>query len=141
MIRLATEQDIPRLVEMGRRFRGETSYAKYLSDNPEKMAQTAKMLLKQGGIVLVEENENIVGMLGYILHDHFLSGEKYAGEVFWWVEPEYRGVGLALLREAENRARQAGATQMQMIAPTKQVAAVYRYFGYGYVESTFQRAL
>ena len=43
----------------------------------------------------------IVGMLGFIIHDHFISGEKVAGEVFWWMEPEHRGDGLKLLDETK----------------------------------------
>jgi GNAT superfamily N-acetyltransferase len=61
--------------------------------------------------------------------------------VLWWVEPEHRGDGLRLLREAESRAKLANAKYMQMIAPTEAVETVYKRLGYQYVESTYQRAL
>lgn len=141
MIRMAKEADIPRLVEMGQRFRGETSYAKHLADNPEQMAQLGRMLLARDGLILSEKNGKINGMFGYVMHAHFISGETFAGEVFWWQEPESRGDGLRLLREAEKLAKARGAKYMHMIAPTAQVARVYEHFGYEFIESTFQRAL
>ena len=37
------------------------------------------------------EDGAIVGMLGFIhAPTTFISGERVAGEVFWWTEPEHR---------------------------------------------------
>jgi GNAT superfamily N-acetyltransferase len=141
MIRLAAEPDIPRLVEMGRRFREETGYRAHIAENPAKMAQLAAQLAANGGLLVSERDGRLVGMLGYILFDHFLSGEMVAGEVFWWVEPEHRGAGVRLLIEAERRARAAGASRMQMIAPTDKVGQFYQRVGYEYVESAYQKNL
>lgn len=141
MIRTALESDIPRMVEMGMRFRNETSYAQYLAGNAEKQTELGKTLIAKDGLIVSERNGQLVGMLGFIIHYHFISGEKVAGEVFWWVEPEHRGDGLRLLREAEKRARAAGAKYMHMIAPTDQVATVYKRLGYEFVEATYQRSL
>jgi GNAT superfamily N-acetyltransferase len=141
MIRPATKADIPRMVEMGEHFRKESSYNDYLAKNPEKMATLAQTLIDADGVLLAERDGNVVGMIGYILHDHFISGEKFAGEVFWWVEPQYRGEGIKLMREAEKRARLAGAKHMQMIAPNEKVALVYERLDYEFVEATYQRSL
>ena len=141
MIRLAGEADIPRLVEMGKRFRGSTTYAGHIAENLDRMANTAARLAATDGVLVSERDGRIVGMLGYILFDHFLSGELIAGEVFWWVEPEHRGDGVRLLFEAEKRARAAGALRMQMIAPTDRVAAVYQKLGYEFVEAAYQKTL
>lgn len=136
IVRDAIEADIPRLVEMGRRFRSETSYSKYLADNPERMAQLGRQLLAKDGLLLAERDGAIVGMLGFIVHSHFISGEIAAGEVFWWMEPEFRGDGLKLVDEAKRRARLAGALYLDMIAPSKRVARLYQHLGYEFVEST-----
>src|SRR5271154_2715246 len=133
MIRNATSEDIPRMVEMGQQFLAESTYSKFLSNNPVQMAHLMELILKGGEILVSEDSGKIVGMIGYFLHDHFISGEKFSGEVFWWVSPEYRGVGLQLLKTAEHHAKRAGAKKMQMIAPTKRVEAVYRYLGYDFV--------
>lgn len=141
MVRLATENDIPRLVEMGRHFRNETSYAAFLAENPEKMAELGRNLLKVDGLLLAEHAGEIIGMLGFIVHDHFISGERVGGEIFWWVEPNHRGDGLRLLHEAEKLCKQRGAASMQMIAPTAQLEHVYQRLRYSYVEATYQKKL
>jgi GNAT superfamily N-acetyltransferase len=141
MIRLASEADIPRLVEMGVRFRRETEYAQHFDENPEQMARLLQQLIAGDGVLVSEREGRLVGMIGYVLFPHFLSAEMTAGEVFWWTEPEHRGIGIRLLREAERRAKQAGAQRFQMIAPNEQVASMYRRLGYGFVEATYQRYL
>ena len=141
MIRQATASDVPRLVEMGRRFRSETGYARVLAENPQKMTELATQLTSLGCLLVSERAGQLVGMLGYFVYPHFISGEQTAGEVFWWVEPECRGEGVKLLREAEKRARESGAERMQMIAPTDRVANLYKRLGYEFVEASYQRSL
>lgn len=139
MIREATHVDLPRIVEMGRTFRRDSTYVNYLIDNPERMAELATQLIDKNGLLVSESEGIIVGMLGYIVYSHFISGELVAGEVFWWVEPNYRGHGLRLLHEMEARAKKAGAKHIQMIAPNQRVASLYERLKYEFVESTYQR--
>lgn len=105
------------------------------------MRELGEALLKSDGLLVSERGTELTGMLGFILHNHFISGEIFAGEVFWWVEPEHRGDGVRLLREAERRAKAGGARHLQMIAPSAKVAEFYGRTGYDFVESTFQKAL
>lgn len=140
-LRLAREADIPRLIEMGERFRAGSSYERHLAANPEQMTKMAAQLIAVDGLLISERSGHITGMLGFLVFPHFLSGEVVGGEVFWWVEPEHRGDGLKLLREAERQATARGAKKMQMIAPTDQVARVYQHLGYDFVESAYQREL
>jgi GNAT superfamily N-acetyltransferase len=140
-IRPAVESDIPRMVDMGVKFNEQSPYSKHLKISREKVAAMGKQLIDANGLLVSERDGQIVGMIGFIVHNHFMSGETVAGEVFWWVEPEFRGDGLRLLKEAEKRAREAGAKKMHMIAPTDQVATVYERVGYDFVESTFQKSL
>jgi GNAT superfamily N-acetyltransferase len=141
MIRRAVDDDLDRLVEMGLRFHTETSYRDHVKANPQQMRTLAKQLADLGGLLVSTRSEKVVGMIGYVLFPHFLSCEMVAGEVFWWVEPEHRGEGIKLLREAEKRAKSAGAVKMQMIAPDGQVANIYQRLGYEFVESAYQRNL
>lgn len=140
MIRYARAEEIPQLVQMGRRFRS-LLYDEHIADNAAQMARMAAKLIEQDGLLVSERDGRVVGMIGFIVHDHFLSGERTGGEVFWWVEPEHRGEGLKLMREAEKQARARGAVKMQMVAPNEQVAKVYEHLGYTFVESAYQRAL
>lgn len=126
---------------MGLRFRRESEYREVLAENADKMMELASQLARSGCLVVSERGGRVVGMLGYVIFPHFLSGELVAGEVFWWVEPEERGEGLKLLRAAEERARSYGAKNFQMIAPNDRVGALYERLGYRRVETSFQRPL
>jgi hypothetical protein len=141
MIRLATLEDVPRLVEMGLNFRGTTSYEKLLRENPSKMKELAEKLIQCQALLVSERDGSLVGMLGFFIYDHFISGEKVAGEVFWWQEPGKRGDGLKLMKEFERIAKEAGAKQIQMVAPTDQVARVYKHMKYEFVEASYSRTL
>src|SRR5437762_11638475 len=101
MIREAREADLGRLVEMGQRFLRESSYKTHLSDNPEQMRKLAKDLTERNSVLVAEEDGQLIGMLGFLVYPHFLSGDLTVGEVFWYVEPEHRGAGVRLLRETE----------------------------------------
>jgi RimJ/RimL family protein N-acetyltransferase len=141
IVRDAVREDLPRLVEMGRNFREGSSYDSKLADNPEKMYQLGETLLAQKGLLLMERGGEVVGMLGFLIHSHFISGDIMAGEVFWWVEPSHRRDGVRLLKEMMRRGRAAGAKYIQMVAPNDKVANFYRRMGMSFVESTFQMEL
>lgn len=141
LIRSARKSDIPRVIEMGRRFYRESGYEKHLAENPDQMRCLAEQVMAANGLLVSECGGELTGMFGYVLFPHFISGELIAGEVFWWMEPESRGEGLNLLRVAEDKARSAGAKRMQMIAPNKQVARVYERLKYEFVEMAYQKTI
>src|SRR5262245_59761593 len=143
MIRAATLEDVPRLVEMGRQFREETEYRDLILDNPAQMQAMAERLV--GGpdsVVLVADNgTTLVGMIGLLLYPHHLSGEATVGEVMWWQHQEQRGAGVRLLREAERWAVEQGAVKMQMIAPSARIGAFNAKRGYRLMEWAYQKDL
>lgn len=141
MIRSAIIADIPRLVEMGQQFLAESSYRHKIANNPEKMSETVAWLIERGSVLVLEKAGELVGMMGYFTNLHFLSGEKVAGEVFWWVEPTQRGDGLRLIHEFERRAAADGVKHLHMIAPNDRVAGLYKRLGYEFVESTYQKTI
>lgn len=141
-IRKATPDDIPGLVEMGERMWAATPYASLIAKNTEQMRTLLLQLMGGSGAVLVAEHgKQIVGMLGMVVFSHPISAELTGGELFWWVEPEARGVGVSLLRAGQRFAEDAGAVKMQMVAPTQDVERLYSKLGYSKVETTYQREL
>jgi GNAT superfamily N-acetyltransferase len=140
-IRLAGVDEVERLVEMGERFHRESSYKEHVAHNHEQMIALATNLVAAGNILVMEFNGALVGMIGFMVLPHFLSGEVIGIEVFWWLEPEHRGEGKKLLKAAEDLARERGAKRMQMIAPNERVGVLYRRMGYEFVESAFQKTL
>lgn len=143
MIRQATEADIPRLIEMGLQFVAQTSYKDRIVIDPEKLAETIRLLLANpAGTILVAEKDGAVkGMIAMASHSHPFSGETIACEVVWWVDPDARGDGIRLLKAAEDWGRDIGAKRIQMIAPDLRVAQTYERLGYELIESSFQRSL
>lgn len=143
MIREATNADVPKLVEMGVRFL-RLYYAGKLKENREQMGKTVTALLTnpQGRMLVYENGNGIEGMLGLLVFPHYFSGEKVAGELVWWVDPEARGrAGMELLKQAEAEARALGAKWMQMVSPTERTAKLYERLGYAAIETTYQRSL
>lgn len=141
MIRFATTEDIPRCVEMGQRFHAETDYKNQVTIEPDALHKLGEQLVAKNGLLVSERGGQLVGMIGFVLFPHFFSGEMVAGEVFWWVDPEHRGEGPKLMKEAERHAREAGAKRMQMIAPNERVGTLYERCGYSFVETAYQKAL
>ena len=145
MIREASETDIPRIVELGRRFLLEGPYRELLKDDPEVLRNAFLSFLQnpQAKFLLFQEGSHTVGVLIFLLFPHYFTGEPTAGEVLWYVIPEARGgmAGLRLLNAAERLASSLGAKRMQMVAPTDRIAELYKRRGYGFVESTYQREL
>lgn len=131
-VREATVDDIPRLVQMGQRFRLETGYASRIAENTGQMSALSERLIAgEDGLLLVSDREGIVtGMLGVLVFPHHLSGALVAGELFFWVEPDHRGHGVRLLKQAETWARANGATAFHMMAPSPEVERLYQRLGY-----------
>jgi len=134
---------VPALVVMGQQFAQTAMYRDVLRENPEQMAIVAGNLIdhESGAILVLERDGILVGMIGLVCTPHFLSGDMYAGEVFWWVTPGQRGDGVRLLRAAESWAIERGAKTLQMIAPTERVGHFYARMGFTRTEISYQKEL
>jgi hypothetical protein len=146
IIRPADAADVPRIVEMGLAFR--RAHAAHLRENPGQMAQCAYWLIGGGGVLLVAEAPGsvLVGMLGLALITHPLSGDQFASELFWWVEPDARSgsrTGLRLLDAAESWARKHHAIGIHMVAlaSNPHISRLYAKRGYTERDSTWERTL
>jgi hypothetical protein len=138
-IRPADPSDVDAIVGMGLRFLAGTRYAQFLPPNPDAMRALAERLIADPHTTLLvaERDDAIVAMIGFMVYDHPISGERCAGEVFWWSESP--GAGMRVWKQAETWALDQGAVVLQMIAPTPEVARVYERRGYALVESCYQR--
>ena len=137
-MRVATHDDVERIIDMGERFVRE-KYAGHIGVSREASAATLAMMIESPNMLLLVEEH---GVIGVILFKHPFSGELVASETFWWVDPEHRGAGIRLMREAERWARERGAVKMQMGEPAgSAMARFYERVGYAPIESTYQREL
>lgn len=143
-IRMASIADRERLLEMGRKFLAEGPYRQHLKDNPERAGKLISTLLESEAarVLVYEENGTVEGVLCFILFDHYFSGEMTAGELIWYVEPEFRGkASLELLWAAEKMAYESGATHMQLTSPDEHAGKIYERIKYAPVETTYQARL
>lgn len=141
-IRPATLEDLPWLVDQGVAFLSTTGYAAALPPAPAAIARTMTALVEspEAAVLVLEDAAGArQGAIGLMLSVHLWTGERYAGELFWWVTPGARGGGLRLLRAGERWAQDRGARFLQMVAPTAQVGRVYERFGYAWLEAGYQR--
>jgi GNAT superfamily N-acetyltransferase len=144
VIREATTADVPAIVEMGQRFIAQTTYRQFITANPVQMQTLVEWLIDTPTAALfvsASEDGTLTGMIGLAIMPHPITGDLFASELFWWVEPEHRGSGVRLLVAAEQWAREQRAVFMQMGAPTPAVGDLYAHRGYVPVETAYQRSL
>ncbi len=147
MIRPATEQDVPAIVWMAMRALREGPYATIIKENLEVVERLVKNLLghPQAKILIAEREGKARGVMGFVVYNHFYSGEPVAQELIWYIEPEARkmtafgeGAAFELLAEGERQAKQAGAEIMQLTAPSEAIGRIYERRGYKQIEVGYQ---
>jgi hypothetical protein len=138
MIRAATAQDIPRLLEMGRKFADEAGVTARIGwDDDSVSDMLAGLIESPDGIVLVSDN----GMIGgYVAAHPFNRAVRMFVELFWRAED---GQGLALLNAAEADAEARGATKSVMVAMDgmERTTRLYGRLGYALCEAQFMKEL
>ena len=143
-VKLATEQDIPRIVEMGERFFEVSPYSKLAKYNHQQIEKLLRQMIDLG--TLVTDGES--GMLGFFIFPVFMDPDTIiAQEMFWWVDENRRGgtLSLKLLKFAEKIAKESGATAFNMLCLTDldggRVGRLYKSQGYKPTENTYMRLL
>ena len=115
MVRLATEDDCEQLLRMGNEFFNVSKYSEFFEYNKKSTMETFSILIDCG--CLFTDGEH--GMIGFIVFPLFFNtAQTMAQELFWWVDKEKRGgtLGILLLKNAEKRAKELGASIMMMLA-------------------------
>ncbi len=143
-IRPATVEDVPRVLEMAKRFLVLTDYGKIIATMPDRLDSLIRTVLEVGVILVVDVGEATVAMLGLVpLNDPF-SGELIVAELAWWVEPEHRqgSIGPRLLCAGEDWTRHIGAGVLKMVAPIGSgVGTFYERHGYIAIETSYHKDL
>lgn len=141
MIRPATSDDIPRIVEMGAEFIETTFPAAMTFNEPAIAALTQQLIDKPDGAVFVAERDGrVTGMIALIVMRQPMTDELLAVELVWWVEQRGHD-GMRLLTAAEAWGRMQGATKLQMIAPSERTCALYERLKFQKVETAYIRPL
>lgn len=142
IVRLATRDDLPECMIMGRRFYNESGYSDMGDFNPALTEQVLTNCIDNGTLIIGDG-----GMIGFIVFPIYMTGTNAAQELFWWVNHEKRGarLGLQLLKAAEARAKDIGAKAMMMLCLDRlngeKVGKLYERLGYESREQTYMRLL
>jgi hypothetical protein len=138
MIRAATFDDIPALLDMGKRFADDAGVTARIGWDDDSVADMLEALIEsEDGIVLVSGK----GMIGGFVSAHpFNRAVRMFTELFWRAED---GNGLALLAEAERIAAERGATRSAMVAMDgmDRTRKLYARLGYAPCEAQFMKEL
>ena len=141
MIRRATADDLGALVAMARRFHAGSQYSKWsLFDGGVCADMLLAMLDDDNSLTLVDSDYR--GAIGMTVTPLPYSPQRTRVERFWWVNPEDRGIGLRLYREADKWCAGMGVEIRSLVAPAQalDVHRLYERMGYEPVEITFVKA-
>lgn len=99
---------------------------------------------EEAAIFVAVEDDAVFGGLAIMDVPHLFTGEHYADELCWWVEPNRRGLraGPQLLCRAEEWARARGLRTCKMVAPVpSDVGRFYEKMGYRALETAYVKVL
>lgn len=140
MVREATLDDIPQIVDMGRAFHAASAYASIVAYDAESAGVTfAGLITGEDGVVFVYDDEfgRIVGTTAAMAYPFFFNRHHKTGnEFFWWVDPDHRGsnIGKALLDALEAWKETVNAKSFTLSALESMrpevVGEIYRRRGY-----------
>ena len=91
MIRNATTEDLPRLLELGEAMHAESRYS-IMSFDREKVAGllTTLMTTDTGFLMVAETDGRIIGGFAGIVSEHWFSHDKLASDIALFIEQEFR---------------------------------------------------
>jgi GNAT superfamily N-acetyltransferase len=140
-IRRATEDDRIALFKLSVHMHRETDY-RHVSVNPEKLLTNLSLWLNDGLLLVVEKEQQVVGMLFASVRKPWFSDDDYASEDILYVVPEFRGTraGYMLVRGLVEWVREKGIRHLRagVSTGTGQAAEkLYRHFGMNFMGSNF----
>lgn len=148
-IRRGTPDDLPALVRMGRAFLEATRYGTLFRATGQSLEALAGLLFSfadNAAIFLaVDADDQPFGMIAAFASPNPINQRLYCDEVVWWVDPSGRGplrAGPALLRSAEDWARERKCYLIKMVAPVgSTVGMFYERHGYEAIETSYAKVL
>jgi len=149
MIRKAVIEDARQVIEMARKFFNETAYKDLTEYDPRAIAKIfEKSFFDENYVVLVAEEESLIGMAVGFTHPLLLNASHLSGsELAWWVEKSTRGqkAGLNLFNALnkwafeERKADSFLMIALESVNPEK-TGEFYRRKGYKPMEHLYIRS-
>lgn len=116
IIRHATGDDMPKLVELGQQFAEASPYYEYYDEDQFISIVYRLLSMETAACFVAEKDSELIGFIyGMLSHLWFNQGVPVVGELAWWVTPDQRGrAGILLLKELEQWARERKAVILSM---------------------------
>jgi len=136
-MKLATDEDIPQLLDILRSFHKETIYFDLVEFDEESLTETCESLIKNGFILM--DDYSAIGIIIFPLF--FNKNYKMAQEVFWYAKPEHRGKGAELLEKAEELCKEYQVNCIAMLSLNDKLDQFYERNDYQLNEKSFLKWL
>lgn len=133
MIREATIDDIPKLVEMGRSLHDETTY-KHVEYSPERVAETCRLMISNGFLVVAEKGGQVVGVMMGDVYVPWYTTERMGIDYTLYITPEHRNglIAVKMIKRFEAWCISMGAKQIRPGIGTGDPNAIRLYKALGY---------
>lgn len=147
MSRLLTEEEVPKLVPLGRLFFAEAGCSGTFNP-PHFVAWWRRTIRTCAGFVLVKDGvaSQVDAALGAAIWDDPLTGERISAETFYYAHPDRRTAGnLRLLVDYEQTAMARGAKRVWMVHLNRpgfeRIGEWYLRRGYSHRETLYEKKL
>lgn len=146
IIRQVVHGDLAKLAEFGAEFYRVGALPGRFDPDYFARFWSESISLGRGVIVVGEVGGSVAGTIGGLLYEDPNNGDLVAQEMFWWLDPAFRGSGgVRLLDVFEDWADKVGAVRVVMTAVhglrEKALGRLYAGRGYREVETNYVRAI
>ncbi len=145
MIRYIQPQDLDYLVQAGERFFKVSEQPEGIVYSPAALrAFLTEAITNENMCVFIDDEYK--GAIGGVATPYYMTGQIIVSELFWWVEPEYRGsLGGDLLHTLEEWAKYKEADAVSMVSlessNPRVMDRVYRRKGFKLMEHSYLKAV
>jgi GNAT superfamily N-acetyltransferase len=146
LVRSATKNDLKQYVKLAETFHAASPMHGVIDFDPKGYAEFYTLALQNEsmGIWLAEIENKVVGIVGAIAYPlYFNPNALVVQELWWWLDPAFRGEGNKMFKQIELWAKERNASALFMIALEDDRAAkmekVYQRAGFKPIERTFMK--
>jgi GNAT superfamily N-acetyltransferase len=143
IVRQATDEDYKQLDSLCEKFFSEGG----LKGVPQNFSAGLRKHVDAGValcLVLVKQDV-VVGTIGAMISEDFITNDLICTEMFWYVEPDHRRQGIKLHKALEKEAKKYGCERIYMVHLAKlkadKLERYYRKCGYEPLEVFYSKDL
>lgn len=146
-LKVAGMDDLPAIVSLIKEFHSNSRHAN-VSVDEDKLQEFFGMMIESGvkeSVILLTLHENKpVGILASSVYETFLNRDRWAGEVAFWVSPDYRNYKRVtkLIEAYEYWAKNvAKCSQVTLASLEPRTGVLYARKGYTEVERAYSKEI